>query len=59
MRKIKESKVMVELEEMRSQRAKEMAGLSVEERVRIYNEEGEKAAKELGLKLPRREKVKT
>ena len=58
MRTIKESKVMVALEEMRAQRAREMKGLSVEARVRIYNEEGEKAAKKMGLSLPVQEPVK-
>ncbi len=58
MAEMKESKVMIELEEMRARHAREMEGLSLKERVRKYNEEGEKAIKALGLTLPVRERVK-
>ncbi|MFH1024105.1 MAG: hypothetical protein V1809_12050 [Planctomycetota bacterium] len=47
--KIKESVVMVELEEMRARHAKEMEGMSLKEKAEHYRERGEKARIALGL----------
>ncbi|MFH1023678.1 MAG: hypothetical protein V1809_09865 [Planctomycetota bacterium] len=52
MEKIKESKVMVELEEMRARHAKELEGLTDAECVARYKQEAEAAQRVLKWNLP-------
>ena len=42
----------IELEEMRAEHAKKLAGLSIDEQLRMLKQEAEAAHRELGLKLP-------
>lgn len=48
----RETPEMIELEEMRAEHAKKLAGLSFDEELRVLKEEAETARKKLGLKLP-------
>lgn len=58
MAEFRESKVQRDLEELRAEHAKKLADLSVDEKLRLLQEEAKTAREELGLKLPSAERTK-